>query len=141
MTGRSSRRRGIDYERSLVAHMASLGIPAERTAIGRAQRDGDVDGIPNVHIEAKSHRSLDLAGWLDQAVRQAAPGRLPMVVVKRRGVGDVGRSYAVCELDTLLVHLGVIDGGGTLIDTDRAQDYLRTTDQTDRLTTTSPEES
>jgi hypothetical protein len=46
-------------------------------------------------VEAKNHRSIDLAGFVDQATRQAGPGEVPVVFVHRRGRGSVDDGYVV----------------------------------------------
>lgn len=40
-------------------------------------------GLPGVHIEVKRTERLDLYGALDQARRDAKPGKLPIVVHRR----------------------------------------------------------
>ena len=53
----------------------------------------------HVSIEAKNHAALDLAGWLDQAVRQAVPGSVAAVQHKRRGRGDIGDCYVTMRAE------------------------------------------
>lgn len=102
-TGRANRRRGITYERAVVAYLRARGVPADRTPTGRHVDGGDVDGLPGWLVEVKNHARLDLAGWLDLAATKAArSGRRPLLVVKRRGVADPGEHYAVLRLTDLL---------------------------------------
>ncbi len=65
MSGTAARRKGSIWERAVVAYLRQHGFPhAERAyGAGRPQDVGDIDGLPGVVIEAKNHRSIDLAGW------------------------------------------------------------------------------
>ncbi|GGN40393.1 hypothetical protein GCM10010109_69450 [Actinoplanes campanulatus] len=51
-------------------------------------------------VEVKNHASLNLAGWVDEAVlEQANDGAdYGIVVHKRRGKGDAGEWYATCTV-------------------------------------------
>ena len=110
--GRAARRRGVAYERELVTWLRGHGVPgAERTATGRAQTRGDLDGLPGVHLEARNRARLDLPGWLDEATAAAGPA-LPVVVIRRRGCTDRGRDYAVLPLARLVELLTDPAGGG-----------------------------
>lgn len=102
-TGRSSRVKGSAFEREVVAVLRANGHPhAERAyGAGRADDRGDIDGLPGFVIEAKACRALDLAGWMGEAVAEAAnagPGVVPVVVTKRRGK-PAADAYAVLRLE------------------------------------------
>ena len=106
----TERRKGATYERQLAAYLTALGIPSERTSRGVRQDGGDLTNPLGLHLEAKNHQRLDLAGWVDQATRDSAgTGRTPVVVVKRRGITHPARHYAVLELGHLLALLGVTE--------------------------------
>jgi len=78
--GRSSRRKGHDYERALATLMRSVW-PEARRGIGQARAGGDVpdvDGTP-FWIEAKRGKRISIRAAYEQAV-EAADGRVPVVV-------------------------------------------------------------
>ena len=69
---------------------------------GRPQDVGDVDGLPGWCLEAKNQKAMDLAGWCDEAAREALerpPGRPWAVVAKRRNK-PVSEAYVVLSLAT-----------------------------------------
>jgi hypothetical protein len=99
------KRKGSAFERQVVTVLREHGHPgASRSyGAGRPKDVGDVAGLPGFCIEAKCHRSIDLAGWLDEATREAAnagPGVVPVVVAKRRG-RPAESAYAVLSLADL----------------------------------------
>ena len=67
--GAGPRGGGSAWRRDIVAYLKGHGFPyAERAfGAGRPEDVGDIDGLPGFVIEAKAHRSLDLAGWADEA--------------------------------------------------------------------------
>jgi len=98
----SQRRKGNGYERDLVAWLRDHGRPhIERRLAGGPGDRGDLTGWPGVVVEAKNHRQLDLAGWVDQleVEIEAANAMTGVVVVKRRLVTDVGKHYAICTVE------------------------------------------
>ncbi|MCA1781888.1 MAG: hypothetical protein LC679_06850 [Intrasporangiaceae bacterium] len=100
MSGATSRRKGNAYECAVAAWLRSKGFRAitSRDARGGSQGGADVITDFPTTIECKNHAKLDLAGWIDQAVNDAA-GDPAAVWVKRRGKGDVGESYVVMRAD------------------------------------------
>jgi Holliday junction resolvase len=98
--GRAMRARGAAFEREVVRVLRAAGlVHAERSyGAGRPDDRGDIDGLPGFTIECKACRALDLAGWLDEARREAArSGSVPVVVAKRRG-RPAEESYVVLRL-------------------------------------------
>lgn len=83
--GRMSREKGKRGEREWAAFCRSQGYDCRRTAqyCGKTGQAADVVGLPGVHIEVKRTERLDLYGALDQARRDARPGKLPIVVHRR----------------------------------------------------------
>lgn len=102
---------GDRFERAVVDYARARGFPwAERTRAGYARDHGDVHLDPpsgGVVVQCKNHARLDLPGWLAQLAEQteAAGADHGVLVAKRRGLGDVGKSYAVLELEQLLLLL------------------------------------
>jgi len=100
VNGRAMRARGAAFEREVVRVLRAAGlVHAERSyGAGRPDDRGDIDGLPGYVVECKAHRALDLAGWMDEARREAArSGSVPVVVVKRRGK-PAEESYVVLRL-------------------------------------------
>lgn len=103
--GLAPRRKGANYEREVVTWLQANGLPyVERRIAGMSDDRGDITGWPGVCIECKSHKEINLAGWLDQlgAERVQCGARVAVLVVKRRRVVDVGRHYAVMEVQQWL---------------------------------------
>lgn len=108
----ASKAKGSAAERDLVTFLRTAGFPhAERRLAGSAQDRGDIAGVPGVVLEVKNHASLNLAGWVDEAVlEQANDGAdYGIVVHKRRGKGNAGDWYAtltVAQMARLLRQAG-----------------------------------
>ena len=103
MSGASSRRKGHEAERNVVAAIRRAGWRAitSRAARGGYQSGADIISDLPVVIEVKNEKALDLAGWLRQAEEQA--GDDPAVVVhKRRGEASAENWYATMRFETLL---------------------------------------
>lgn len=102
-----NKRRGDAYEAAVRDHLQANGFPwTERTRAGYARDHGDLHLTPGpgAVAQCKNHARIDLPGWLAQLDQQVADSGADhgFLVVKRRGVGDPGKSYAVMELDALL---------------------------------------
>lgn len=105
------RAKGTKFESAVVAHILDYGLPARRVALAGAADQGDVwvtDGDGDLHVlECKNRRGYAVAEAVDQAKREAANAgsTFPAAILKRNGVGDVGRSFVVLELDDWLALL------------------------------------
>ena len=100
--GAGPKRRGSAWERDIVAYLKGHGFPyAERAfGAGRPEDVGDIDGLPGFVIEAKAHRSLDLAGWADEAEMERVNARQPFaVVIAKRRNKPTGAAYTVMTLE------------------------------------------
>lgn len=85
--GRSNRRRGADAERAVVAYLRENGWPdARRYLAGDGRQPGDIDAIPGVALEVKDHARPCWPAWCRQAIDEAGPDRLWVVVRRVRGV-------------------------------------------------------
>lgn len=107
-----SKRKGTEAERKVVEYLQANGFPyAERRALAGALDKGDVTGVPGVVLEVKNHAALDLAGWLNELMREVdnAQARYGAVVAKRRGHGDAGQWYAIMPFETLVRLLNDLD--------------------------------
>lgn len=96
-------RKGGQFERDVCTFLREHGHPyAERAyGAGRPGDVGDIDGIPNWCIEAKNHKTIDLAGFMAEAERERLNGRRlnAAVIAKRRGK-SVADAYVVIDLTT-----------------------------------------
>lgn len=102
----AEKRKGDAFERDVVRVFNEYGFPHAERALGLGRHDdrGDVAGVPGFLIEAKNCARLELATWVDEAVREviangvrAGELLVPVVVVKRRGK-PADYAYAVMPL-------------------------------------------
>lgn len=107
----ANKAKGDTFERATLAYLQAHGFPwAERTRAGYARDWGDIHVDPigrSVIAQCKNHARHAFPEWLTQLRSQIADAgaRIGFLVVKRRGVGDPGRSLAVMELADLLALL------------------------------------
>jgi Holliday junction resolvase len=103
INGRAMKAKGSLFEREVCAYLRENGHPyAERHyGAGRPDDVGDIDGIVGWTIEAKAHKSIDLAGFVDEVERERVNGRrsFAAVVAKRRGK-PTADAYVVLSLST-----------------------------------------
>ena len=82
----NSRAKGARIERAAAKYLTSLGFPAERNARnGKSTDDLVVPSLPNVHIEVKGDRKIDidtqaLCAAIDQAEECKHDGQLACVL-------------------------------------------------------------
>jgi hypothetical protein len=98
--GASNRARGDAAERAVARYLRDQGYPlagTARAAMAGLRKGEDIVGIPGVSLEVKNRRDVDLSGSLRQAVLQAGPDKLPVVIIKPYGVGldSVGDWFAL----------------------------------------------
>lgn len=99
--------KGDAWERAVRDHCRDHGFPwTERTRAGYTRDHGDLHLTPGpgVIAQAKNHQRICLPEWLAQLDTQTVDAGADhgFLAVKRRGVADPGRAYAVLELDALL---------------------------------------
>jgi Holliday junction resolvase len=103
--GAGPKRKGSQFERDVVAYLRDHGFPdCERAyGAGRPEDIGDIAGVPGVTLECKATKSIDLAGFVDEAERERVNARQPygVAVVKRRGK-SAADSYVVSTLATFV---------------------------------------
>lgn len=88
----ANRRRGQRAEVAVVNYLRASGWPdARRYLAGDGRQPGDIDAWPGISIEVKDHARSAWPSWCAQAVDEAGPNRIPVVVRRTRGVPDVGR--------------------------------------------------
>ena len=97
----AERAKGTAWESAIVDFLTRHGFPhAERRALNGINDKGDIAGIPGVVVEVKNHASLNLAGWVDEALAEQGNDGADygIVVHKRRGKGSAGDWYATCTV-------------------------------------------
>lgn len=100
-----ARAKGTQWETQIVRWLNENGYPgADRSPLRGNKDRGDITGLPGVCIEAKNHKQMRLAEWLDQLAAEmvAADADSGVLIVKRAGTTDVGRSYALMPVDVWL---------------------------------------
>ena len=92
--------KGTAFERRLVDYLNTHGFElAERRALSGTNDRGDIAGTPGIVWEAKSHKALALAEWVDEMVTEKRNARATIgVVVHPRRNHSMDRAYVVMEL-------------------------------------------
>jgi hypothetical protein len=111
----AARRKGTTWETAIVDYLQDNGWPyAERRALNGNNDRGDVAGIPGIVIEAKNAKTINLAGWLDEATVEAANDHADLGAVwfKRRGRIDPGAGYVLMDGDAFTQLLQAAGYGG-----------------------------
>lgn len=114
MTNRS-KAKGTAAETAVVGYLRQRGwIHAERRALAGNVDRGDIAGVVGVTLEVKNCKTIDLAGWLREALVEQANNGDPVgaVIAKRRGTTNPADWYAlmtVRQLCDLLAAAGYRD--------------------------------
>src|SRR5450631_1434689 len=111
-----NKRKGTTWESAVVAFLKADGWEnCERRALRGTLDAGDVAGLPNVALELKATRSLDLAGAMKEAKVEAghAGARYYAAILKARGK-PTSEAYAVVTLDQFSQMLRILEAGGWL---------------------------
>lgn len=119
---------GTAWETQVVAFLKSLGIPGYRKAQSGARDTGDIGvmNLPDVTIEAKRQKKLDLAGWVAQANAEAhhAGAAFGVVWAKRWGKDNAADGYVIMDGQTFAdLLLDLIEGRDCLKGADEDDDY------------------
>lgn len=82
----NSRAKGKRGELELAAYLREHGFDSRRGQQFKGGGDSpDVTGLPGHHIEAKRVEALNVNAAYAQAVRDAAPGEVPLVAWRKNG--------------------------------------------------------
>lgn len=81
----NSREKGCRAERELAEILRAYGFSDARRGqqFSGANGDPDVVGIPGVHIEAKRVERLQIEKAMDQSIRDAREGEIPVVMHRK----------------------------------------------------------
>lgn len=88
--------KGSTWRRKVQVFLEAAGY--ETTARAWMERGDDITairGMLELSIECKDHRKLDLAGWVDQAERQAPAEAIPVVFAHRLGKAGAAEAYVI----------------------------------------------
>ncbi len=93
-----NKRKGSAAELAVAKWLNANGFPlARRAAAGWTQDRGDIDGVPDLTVEVKNEKRIDLPGYIREleAEMMHRDTQLGVVMVKRRGSADPDDWYAV----------------------------------------------
>lgn len=81
----NSREKGARFERLYASILRKHGFSDARRGqqFCGANGDPDVVGIPGVHLELKAVEALNIKKAMDQSIRDAKDGEIPVVVHKK----------------------------------------------------------
>ena len=83
-----SKEKGKRFERILARMFRECGYNAHRTAQykGKTGDAGDIEGVPDIHVECKHQEKMQLYAWMEQCIRDtAAEGKKALPVVIHKG--------------------------------------------------------
>ena|SRR5665213_1924124 len=109
-------RKGASFEQAVCDHFKADGWENCERRVKRGKNDaGDVAGLPNVCLELKNTKELDLAGAMTEAKVEAghAGARYYAAILKRRGK-PTSDSYAVMTLDQFSQIMRIVEAHGYL---------------------------
>jgi hypothetical protein len=95
-----AKQRGTAAETAVVNYLHSVGFEsAERRTLSGANDKGDINLSEHLVIEVKDHQRMELAGWLDEANREATNANAPYGVVwhKRARKGSPADWYVTMD--------------------------------------------
>ena len=94
-----SGRRGADWEQKVADYLKEVFPRAERRVKNGRYDRGDITGIPNVVIECKAERVIDIPGYLGELELEmendGAAFGFVFIKNRRHGTED---GYAVCSI-------------------------------------------
>lgn len=100
-----SKAKGDRAERQVASWFQEHGEPdADRSlGAGRPADRGDLTGIRRFCIQVKDHAQFRINTWMPEMLDQKrrAGADFGVLLLKKRGTSDVGRWYAVLELEDL----------------------------------------
>jgi hypothetical protein len=100
----NSHRKGSSWRRQVELWLQAAGFSTSVRGLGFSGDDIVASRQRVVlSVEAKNHRAVDLAAFVDQAERQAAAGLIPVLVLHRRGRASVDDGYVVLSGRSFLV--------------------------------------
>lgn len=95
-----AKRKGDEFERSIVNFLRSEGYSVDRTRAGWSDDRGDIHGIKGLVLECKNHKTPKLPAWMEELSIEMANAGCDMgaVVHKRHGHTEGGDQYATLPM-------------------------------------------
>ena len=103
-----NKQKGTSFETLVADFLTDNGFPyAERRALAGINDKGDITGTPGLVWECKNHKTMNLAGWLDETMIETANAKADygILVAKRKGRGNPAEQYAVMPLGMMVTLL------------------------------------
>ena len=76
-------RKGSDFERQVAGILADeLGLKAQRVLLSGIRGEGDIEGVPGIHLECKRQEQTRLATWFEKE-QPKADGK-PFCLIHKR---------------------------------------------------------
>jgi hypothetical protein len=97
--------KGTAAETAVVNYLHSVGFEsAERRTLSGTNDKGDINLSKDLVVEVKDHQRMELAGWVDEANREATNADAPYGVVwhKRARKGSPGDWYVTMDGATFM---------------------------------------
>ena len=107
-SGATARRKGATYDREVRDALEQAGFTPIKGSVGLPVADVTIEELPWLCIEVKNQAKMELASWVDQAVRQAAEAetlttpKVGAVFHKRRRYSFVNDHYVTMRTDQFL---------------------------------------
>lgn len=97
----AAKRKGTSWETEIVNYLKAQGLTARRVVQTGAKDQGDIHVGEDVILEAKNVKTITLADFVGQALREAdnAGRRFGFAVIKRRN-SNVKNGYVVGDLES-----------------------------------------
>jgi Holliday junction resolvase len=97
----ASKRKGTAFETAVVTYLRDEhGLPVERRALKGTRDCGDIIGMPGFVLECKCCARMELAAWMDEALKEAANDGAPFyVVVHKRKGKNASQAYVTMPLE------------------------------------------
>lgn len=96
------KQKGTAFETLVVNFLREHGFRyAERRSLTGSADKGDITGCGPIVWECKNHKTYHLSEWMRETETETlnATADIGVLVVKRAGVGDPARQYAVLTLE------------------------------------------
>lgn len=94
---RASLDKGRRFRQLVVGWWREMGYDAYQRGLGESGDDMILPEVPGVSFELKAYSEHRLAEFMHQAVAQAK-GRVPVVIMKRKGIGAAPKQWVLMEL-------------------------------------------
>ena len=81
----NSKNKGKRFELTIVNLLKEHGFTESRRSVQYCGANGDADviGVPGVHIEAKAVEKLNIHEAMEQSIKDARDGEIPVVIHKK----------------------------------------------------------